>query len=399
MTVSADFDRLLDAWLETEGPQDVPEQVVSTAFAEARSMAPRQPLIPWLDRRAWPGARRGATALPARRPVLIAALTIAGLLGLALAAAMVGSRPADPAGPPGRFLAVGRDDGLFLVRENGSDWTPIFTDGGPYIGPLWSPSGGEIAVTAGHGAGRRLLVIDLHGTTLASFPIGRQYLWNGGDLILEDELGRQEAYTARGVPLAGWSRYDFAETRGMSFTGPGPERRPTFEQGQSISEARPEGLASRIATGHDGWSIHRVSPGCTSNCAGIHIHDPARSVWSDPYVWDGSWLTWSPDFQSVLVTRMDPTDGRLWADFLNLSTRQAVHVTTDDRLRGHAHRFPPVIALTVWSAGGRSVDIDPIDMHRAMRRSAPRTASRNADLTVGSRPHERGRRRAGGLTA
>jgi hypothetical protein len=94
MTASFDFDRLLESVLESGGPQTMPETVVEAGLTQARTVRQRRPIVPVLDRRAWPGDRISLglrpSPIPARwtRVLILAmiatALVVLGIVGSAL---------------------------------------------------------------------------------------------------------------------------------------------------------------------------------------------------------------------------------------------------------------------------------------------------------------------------
>ena len=92
MTSTTDFDRLLTSWLETAGPPDVIDDVVTAAFVETRTLPQRRGLRGRLaGADPWP---RGRASAP--RSLGVLALAVVGLLVLALAGlAAVGARLVD----------------------------------------------------------------------------------------------------------------------------------------------------------------------------------------------------------------------------------------------------------------------------------------------------------------
>ena len=102
-----EFDRLLTSWLETEGPQDVPTDVVEAALASARRQGQ---LGGWLDSllgRRWPVDPTGIWSPGGRRLVtlaLVALLTVALVgAGVLVGATLQDRSPAPPA--PSELLA------------------------------------------------------------------------------------------------------------------------------------------------------------------------------------------------------------------------------------------------------------------------------------------------------
>ncbi|HEY3523235.1 MAG TPA: hypothetical protein VGK63_06000, partial [Candidatus Limnocylindrales bacterium] len=80
MRSNAGFVRLLVEWLETEGPQDVPERVVAAALADARRVGQSHPLI---RMPAWPAvARRPRLAFVLLAAALAVALALGALLSV-----------------------------------------------------------------------------------------------------------------------------------------------------------------------------------------------------------------------------------------------------------------------------------------------------------------------------
>ena len=237
MTASTDFDRLLTSWLETAGPPDVIDDVVTAAFVETRTLPQRR--APWpIGPRSWPAAGTAA-ALPWRTILVAAALVVALAAALALVAG--GPRPT-PLGlsdsvaivlrqPDGAVdtvdvIAVGADgterlvrrfepgdlgagrralpygevslDGWFalalagdtaasgsfaLLRLDDPSRAPLFVDYVPVIGGAWSPTGGQFATTTPpHMQCCAITVTD--ATTGRSQDLGDVVLPGGGPSIL-----------------------------------------------------------------------------------------------------------------------------------------------------------------------------------------------------------------------
>lgn len=83
MTATFDFDQLLASVLEADGPQLASEARVEAAMIQARAVRQRRPLIPALDRRAWPAPRFSPANPTATRFVTVG---IVMLLTIALVA-------------------------------------------------------------------------------------------------------------------------------------------------------------------------------------------------------------------------------------------------------------------------------------------------------------------------
>ncbi len=105
MTATYDFDQLLESVLQASGPQTLPASVVDTALLTARTIRQRRPLLPALDRRAWPTPR-----LVPSSPTSLAMIVLAVLLVLALLAVggAVGTRLLDQThrGPEGPVTSM-----------------------------------------------------------------------------------------------------------------------------------------------------------------------------------------------------------------------------------------------------------------------------------------------------
>ena len=95
---------------------------------------------------AWRLRLANAFAAPVIRPAWVALLVLAALLGIALAVALVGQRPAPTPFRTG-LLAYTQDGDLYLANADGSDAIKVVHDPGVvFSAPTWSPDGRWLAL-------------------------------------------------------------------------------------------------------------------------------------------------------------------------------------------------------------------------------------------------------------
>jgi Tol biopolymer transport system component len=170
MTATTDFERWLASALDTGGPQTMPADLVDAALAQADAVSQRRPLVPVLDRRAWPATARTRTGTQ------LAVVAVVGVVVVAMVGAVLsGGQPVPPvAGPtpspppsapasptPSASRPVVGDDaawisliaeseagyGVHFVRPDGSGlhrWTAEIP--GTQEHPDWSPDGRQLVI-------------------------------------------------------------------------------------------------------------------------------------------------------------------------------------------------------------------------------------------------------------
>jgi Tol biopolymer transport system component len=193
MTKTTEFDRLLGSVLEADGPQTVPAALVDAGLAEARAIGQRRPLVPVLDRRAWPAPARVAMGTHVAL-VGVVGIVLVAVLGAVIgggqpqppdvtaspsASALPSSSPSGPGPSPSATRPVVGDDepwivhiadtssyGVHFVRPDGSDlhrWAAEIP--GTQEHPDWSPDGRQLVIDTVDGAGvRDLWIADADGT-------------------------------------------------------------------------------------------------------------------------------------------------------------------------------------------------------------------------------------------
>lgn len=175
MSTVSDFDRLLVSTLDATGPTGAPPSVVDAAVAQARLAKQERPLLPAVDRRAWPARRtfRGGdrrTVPTARRTMIVAlgALLILALLGVAAAGGML-QRPALVHVRPSTLVIQewnGLRDPDSVVREtayepgSGTGVAALQALPDDAVGLRWSPDGSRLAYW------ERDAPVDQHGLPL-----------------------------------------------------------------------------------------------------------------------------------------------------------------------------------------------------------------------------------------
>jgi hypothetical protein len=190
MTMHTDVDRLLGLVLEDDGPQSLPPGLLEAALTEARAVGQRRPLLPWVDRRAWPATATAGTGGRAVLVVAVGAVAVA-MFGAILSGGQQAPPPisATPSAPPSSAPpspspsasrpVVGDDEawisliaqtgagyGVHFVRPDGSDlhrWAAGIP--GTQEHPDWSPDGRQLVVDTRDGAGvRDLWIADADGS-------------------------------------------------------------------------------------------------------------------------------------------------------------------------------------------------------------------------------------------
>jgi hypothetical protein len=127
MTATSDFDRVVAAWLQADGPSDVRADVVDASLAAAGRVGPRRGLAATvLGPRAWPAPRRrlALTGLPpVVRVALLVAATLAALTGLVVAGAQLVRQSSPPAYRgvfvPAADMAFGRTNAVVVPLVDG----------------------------------------------------------------------------------------------------------------------------------------------------------------------------------------------------------------------------------------------------------------------------------------
>jgi Tol biopolymer transport system component len=190
MTMHTDVDRLLGLVLEDDGPQSLPPGLLEAALTEARAVGQRRPLLPWVDRRAWPATATAGTGGRAVLVVAVGAMAVA-MFGAILSGGQQAPPPifGSPSAPPSSAPpspspsasrpVVGDDEawisliaqtgagyGVHFVRPDGSDlhrWAAGIP--GTQEHPDWSPDGRQLVVDTRDGAGvRDLWIADADGS-------------------------------------------------------------------------------------------------------------------------------------------------------------------------------------------------------------------------------------------
>lgn len=175
MTGDPRFDARLRAWLDEEGPQELPDRVLEAAFAEAAASDRRRPL---------PGAvaealdRLDALARGLPMPMAGARLVLAAAIGALLATVLllVGALLLD-----GQF---GRRNGPIAFEQGGDIWLMELGSGRPAERltdtpgviegePVWSPDGARLAYWVTEGPTAEIHVWDPdRGTIIIGDPDG-----------------------------------------------------------------------------------------------------------------------------------------------------------------------------------------------------------------------------------
>lgn len=118
MTATTDFDRLLGAVLEADGPQGLPPGMVDAALAESRTLGQRRPLIPLLDGLGWPPIGWPLPRAASRRFVLLAFVALLGAAVVASALLIAGGRPRPLVGA-GERIYLWANGRAYLVTGDG----------------------------------------------------------------------------------------------------------------------------------------------------------------------------------------------------------------------------------------------------------------------------------------
>lgn len=118
MTAMPDFDRLLGAVLEADGPQSLPPGLVDAAVVEARTVGQRRPLVPLADHLGWPPIAWPVARATARRLSLVALLALLAAAVVASALLIAGIQPRRLVGD-GERIYVWANSKAHLITADG----------------------------------------------------------------------------------------------------------------------------------------------------------------------------------------------------------------------------------------------------------------------------------------
>ncbi len=191
MTAMPDFDRLLGAVLEADGPQSLPPGLVEAALTEARTTSQRRPLIPVADPLGWPPIGWPVPRAASRRFALVTLVAL-------LAAALVTSALLIAGGRPRALL----DDGERIYVWANSRAHLVTPDGvSSYAVPFFRGDGADCAtlvrgsMTVTRGGFGQWHVIDLTsgkpvGSVSTDYGGGERWSPGGATLAQFDYAGR-----------------------------------------------------------------------------------------------------------------------------------------------------------------------------------------------------------------
>lgn len=286
------LDRDIAGWFaEVPAPRD--PELVEDILLETRDMRqrPAWTFVPFLPRPMNRSLRaRLAAALPARRLAIL--VVVAGLLALAVAAAIVGSQPSlpPPFGQAGNGLVAYEKGGDILVVDPATGQRRLLV-GGPELDhfPRWSLDGERLAFIRGERHDEALVVVDAAGVVQSvstshlsgTDPDGIAWAPDGRTIAVVSETGLQLFDTRTGlatrppVPHLGlevhWRPPDGRE---LLFVG-GPAQQPRLVRysledgtvaevpGTAVDVADDESFGLRpVGWTPDGrrFAYHRVSP-------------------------------------------------------------------------------------------------------------------------------------------
>lgn len=126
MTATTDFDRLLGAVLEADGPQGLPAGLVDAALADARIVGQRRPFFRLADRLGWPPLGWPVPRSGSRRFALLA---LVALLGAAVVASLLvaGGGPRRLVGDGERIYVWANRQAHLIAADDVSSYTvPAF---------------------------------------------------------------------------------------------------------------------------------------------------------------------------------------------------------------------------------------------------------------------------------
>lgn len=131
MTATTDFDRVLGAVLEADGPQALPPGLVDAALAQARATRQRRPLVRLADRHGWPPIAWPLRRAASRRFALLALVALLGAAVVASAVLIVGTQPRRLVGDGERIYVWANDQAHLITTDGVSSYAvPIFRGDG-----------------------------------------------------------------------------------------------------------------------------------------------------------------------------------------------------------------------------------------------------------------------------
>lgn len=191
MTAMPDFDRLLGAVLEADGPQSLPPGLVDAAVVEARTVGQRRPLVPLADHLGWPPIAWPVARATARRLSLVALLALLAAAVVASALLIAGTQPRRLVGD-GERIYVWANSQAHLVTTDGvtSHSLPFFRGDGTDCATMVP---GTMTVTRG-GFGRwhvfDLTTLKPVGAVSTAYGGGERWSPGGATLVQFDFTGR-----------------------------------------------------------------------------------------------------------------------------------------------------------------------------------------------------------------
>lgn len=188
MSAMSDVDRQLRSLLEADGPQSLPDDLLETAFAEARTVRQRRPLVGALDPLAWP---RPSLAVPAAMGRLLVLALVGSLLAVLVAGLLLVAAPRPVLGGATRAYIWSEGVAHVLTPEGAAAYTPTVDRavggcGGVVVG------GADVVANIGFGelVLRRLGMDTVVGTISTDYAGGERWSEDRRHLALMDFAGR-----------------------------------------------------------------------------------------------------------------------------------------------------------------------------------------------------------------